>query len=279
MRRLSVLGVVFSIAVGIGCGPGKELPDAPVRHKDVPGSADDPNGTPPAASQPAAKEVLDRAIKAITENDPGKLARTKVAKVTYQGSIRTAPQASELTKAVLTIETVWPDLAFVTDDLKAESLTTTLAFVLHHPHGWLKIGPRLDQTPPLEVGRAIRNDLSAWHWMMLGLPLNDPKLVAFDLSKRPGGVAVKLALPERPVYLVTFDEMSGLPVRSEYYPLEHSKRVRKVFRMSEHKSTGGLLLPTKIELTQDEVLVEQWAQPTWEFPESIDPSRFEQPKQ
>ncbi|MBA4187008.1 MAG: hypothetical protein C0467_03220 [Planctomycetaceae bacterium] len=265
-------------AVVIGCGPGKELPDAVVRPKEVSSSAADPNGPAPAASEPAAKAVIDRALGAISGNDPTRLSKAKVAKVTYQGAVKTSPQNTDMTKASRVIETVWPSLALVADDFMGDFPNT--AFYLRESQGWMRFGPKLNpETLPQVLGPVIRNDLGAWHWMMLGLPLSDPKAIVFGVAKKPGGTSVKVALPDRPVYLVTFDETSGLPVKSEYHPLENQLRVRKVFVMTEHKPVAGLLLPTKIEFTQNDLVAERWSSPNWEFPESIDPARFEQPKQ
>ena len=59
MRHLSVSLLILFTAVILGCGPGKELPTE-VRHPEPAKPPSDPNGTPPAASDPAAKAVLDR---------------------------------------------------------------------------------------------------------------------------------------------------------------------------------------------------------------------------
>jgi len=278
MRRSSLSGVIVLVAIVFGCGPGKELPTEVVHPNEQSGPGADPNGTPPAVSDPAAKAILDRAIKSITENDPGRLAKGKVAKVTYQGGIKTAPQGSELTKCSRTIETIWPGFALVTADFKGDFPNVT--FYLREQQGWMKLGSQLDTaTSPIEVARVMRDDLSAWHWLMLGLPFSDPNAVVFEPAKQAGATIVKVALPGRPIYVVTFDEVTGLPVKTDYRPLENRVRVRKIFTMSEHKLAAGLLLPTKVELTQNDVLVERWSEPVWEFPETIDPSRFEQPKQ
>jgi len=275
MRRLSVSAVILLTAVVIGCGPGKELPDAVPRPKEVVGPASDPHGTAPTTSDPEAKAVVDRAIKAITENDPTRLAKAKTAKVVYQGAIQRR-ELRDMSKATRTLETVWPSFALEVDDYKGEFLNTT--FVLRNQHGWLKIGPTIGDLNSADVSRAIRTDLTAWHWMLLGLPLADPKAVAFAPTKSPAGTVVKVALPNLPVYAVTFDSTSGLPVKCESNPLENNVRVRKVFTLANHQLAGGLMLPTKIEFTQDDTLAERWGQPAWEFPDSIDPSRFEQPK-
>jgi hypothetical protein len=253
-----------------------------VRHPEPAKPPSDPNGTPPAASDPAAKAIIDRAVNAITANDPGKLAKVKVAKVTYQGGGFKLGQTHELTKATCLIETVWPDSAYVRDefkeipaDFKGEAITT---FYMKSPHGWMKGGDRVVEQPPLEMGRVIRTDLMAWHWLLLGLPLTDAKAIVFEPNKGATTTTVKLAVPDFPVFLLTFDNGSGLPVKSEVHPLENQRRVRKVFNLLGHTAMNGLMVPTKVEHIQGDSLVLQWEQPVWEFPETIDPSRFEKPK-
>ncbi|MCE9565702.1 MAG: hypothetical protein K8U57_27070 [Planctomycetes bacterium] len=273
MRRLSVFVVILLAAVVIGCGPGKELPDAVIRPKDVSGPKGDQNTTP-TTSDPEAKAVVERAIKAITENDPTRLSKAKTAKVAYQGENQRQGPGSAMVKMVCTIETVWPEFALVKYDYK-EFVQT---FTLRGPQGWNKYGLTLVQMAPVDVGRLMRNDLTACHWMLLGLPLADPKAIVFSPTKTAMGTSVKISLSDLPIYQVTFDKGSGLPVRNEYAPLENGVRTPKFFTMSDHKSTGGFLLPTKIELTQGDAVVERFTEPIWEFPESIDPSRFEQPK-
>jgi hypothetical protein len=124
----------------------------------------------------------------------------------------------------------------------------------------------------------IRTDLMAWHWLLLGLPLTDAKAIVFEPNKGAMTTTVKLAVPDFPVFLLTFDNGSGLPVKSEVHPLENQRRVRKVFNLLGHTAMNGLMVPTKVEHIQGDTLVLQWEQPVWEFPETIDPSRFEKPK-
>lgn len=280
MRRLIGSGALVLAAVVLGCGPGKELPDAPKNAKPVTPSNGDPFGPPPAASDPAARAVLDRAVKAVADGDPARIARGRVAKVTYQGGgIKLSTASADLTPTVRVLESVWPDSAVVADDFKGQLANNT--FYLRGSRGWLKTGLVMNAASgTTDLGRVILTDLTAWHWMTLGLPLADPDAVAFEPTKKAPGTAVKVALPNRPVYLVSFDEATGLPVRVEFNPVEQGVRVHKVFTLSDHKAVGGLVLASKIEMTQDgHILGERWKDPTWEFPDSIPATRFDPPKE
>ncbi len=268
-------GLLFA-AVVLGCGPAKELPDEVPEQKDHTGPSADPLGPAPSQSEPQARAILDRAVKAITENVPGGLEKAKTARVVYQGSIQ-RPESTDMTKAARTIETLWPDRAVVTDDYNGVFLTTT--FFLRMNLGWLKNGPNMVPENPAEVGRILHSDLMAQHWLLLGLPLADPKGVAFAATKTPDGMTVKLTMPNTPVYRITFAEATGLPVRVEYHPVERQQRVHKIFSVSGHKPAGGLMLPTTLEYKQNNTLGERWALSSWEFPEKIDPARFDPPKQ
>ena len=48
--------------------------------------------------------------------------------------------------------------------------------------------------------------------------------------------------------------------------------------MSDDKTSGGFVLPTKLEFMQDGKEIEQWTIETWEFPDKIDDKAFEEPK-
>lgn len=282
MRHFSACAVGVVVAAVIGCGPGKELPDAvPDRKPEVgSGAGTDPFGPAPAASDPAAKDVLARAVKAVTENVPGGLDKAKVSRVILKGSLQ-RPDKPDMSKVTRTIEAVWADKALVVDDY--HGVEKNMSFLLRYPNGWLKNGEALIPQTPSEVGRIYRTDLLAQHWLPLGITLADPQAVAWELSKTPAGdkpatTAVKVALPEMPVLRVTFDDATGVPVRVEYHPVERDVRAHKVMVWADHKPSGGLLLPGSVEFTQNGRLAERWMSATWEFPEKLDVEKFERPK-
>jgi hypothetical protein len=275
MRCLGVrAGVVLAAAV-LGCGEGKKLPDEVVKPQITHIIPPDPLGPAPAASEPAAKAVLERAVKAITQGDPARLAGVKASVATYTGGVH-FPNAPTITDATLRLEAKWPDRAVITFDFKG--VLPTITFRLVQSDGWMSTGGREQPGKPADVGQRIYTEIVAKYSVPLGLPFADTRTIAFETRKEPGGTTVKVAPPGTPILLVTFDEKSGLPVRVECYPLEDGRRVPKVSTLADHKPQGGLLLPTLIELTQNGLPAEKWTLEKWEFPEKIDDSRFDAPK-
>lgn len=275
MRRFSFMAVGLSVAVVFGCGPGKEMPEDLPQPKVGSTPAAEPVPDSPATSDPAAKAVLDRAVKVITENVPGGLAKARVSRVTYQGAIQ-RPDSKEMVETVRKIDSVWPDRALVSNEFKG-GLFPTMTFRLRRPHGWGTNGATLIDRNPTETGRAFFNDLVAQHWLPMGLVFADPKVVAYDPKKTAAGTLVKVAFPEAPLLLVTFNDASGLPVQVEYQAVEWGDRAQKLLELSDHKPFGGFMLPGTVKLTQNQRLGERWATQSWEFPETLDESLFARP--
>jgi hypothetical protein len=282
MRQLSAWAAgALVAAVAIGCGPGKELPD-PTSKSTGPGPVGgDPKEHVPTTSDPAAKAVTDRALKAITQNSIDQLAKTKSSRVIQRGGIQ-LPNNPVLTGATRRIEAGWPDRARVAYEFK-DAVAPTITLGIRGPLAWKTQGPTREMVAnPTEVAQTLRTDVLAQHWMLLGLPLAEPGVVVFALQKGTeasrAATTVKLALPDLPVFQVTFDDQSGLPVRVEYTTSESGQRLRKVLTTTDHKPSGGLLLPTALEFVQNGVLAEKWTVETWEFPDKLDDTLFDAPK-
>ena len=95
-------------AVIIGCVPGKELPDDIPRPK---GDDQAPKKKIPTESDPVAKEIVDRGIKAYTQNNPSMLGKGKISRVTANGTMQLSPTPGEFVPIAKqrTIVTQWPD--------------------------------------------------------------------------------------------------------------------------------------------------------------------------
>jgi hypothetical protein len=284
MYRLSICAAAFLAAVVIGCGPAKEMPD------QVPTTAakreppPDPLGPVPASSEPAAKAVLERAVKAITQDKPERLEKAKVSIAIYKGVVFLPSSATRENPASVRWDVVWPDRAAVVYETKSSTglLMNSISFRLKYPNGWMLLDGALQDRNATTIGRTVWTDVFSQHGIILGLTLADSRAVAFGLQKNTdpaGTTSVKIGLPDLPVIQVAFDDRSGLPVRVELYPLEEGFRPKKVLLLSEHKPEGDLVLPTTLEFLQNDQPGWKLKAEKWEFPEKIDEEKFAAPKQ
>jgi hypothetical protein len=267
---------LVAVAVAVGCGPGKELPSTVPHPKVPPGPPPDPFGPAPAASDSDAKEVLERAVKAITGNVPGGVKRAEVSRVNRAGKFQTLdrPQMSDATNR---LDGVWPDRGYAQFDFDGQSVTCRF----REGQGWLTQGTDVQNQNPAEMARIFRADFHARHWIPLGLTLADDKTVAFGKASADGKTAVRIAVAGLPVFLVTFDDKTGLPVRVEYHGVENkqTERAHKVCALDRHdRPYGGYVLPTVMKLYQNGRLVEDWTTKEWDFPEKLDDALFDPPK-
>lgn len=285
MRHVMGLAVGAAIAaLVLGCSPGKEMPETSLVQKEPETAASDPFGKVPKASDPKAKEVADRVIKAISRGYPEKLARTRVNRSVARGSIVFPNNSTKPAGRVA--ETVYPDHARVVYSFD-ENPEMKQTYGLNSPFGW-QVAGNLTYVPspsPATVGRILTNDLLAEHWLPLGIALTDPKAVYFEANSRKGDkgpvTTVKYGLEDQHViYLLTVDDQSDLIKRIEYSPVEDTEksRINKIVLFPEHQAFDGYMLPTRMENYQKGTKVYSWSFTAWEFPEKLDPDLFNPPK-
>jgi len=290
MRHFSAWAAgALAAAIIIGCGPGKQLPDEVPKSNTTERTTTEPKEKVPTVSDPAAKEIVDRAIKACTQNNPDLLAKGKLSKVTANGTVKLPAEASGQFVEVPTFRTVlarWPDELKFTLDYKAHR-TGLMTMILRGQFTWWGIDRTQNPNPnPQAIEDLMRTDGLAQHWLPLLFPLVEPKAVLFEPQKgvgTPPADVVRFALPERPVYQLFFDAATGHLTRVEYTHTELQARVQKLWTFSDHKPFAGRILPTKLEYTYNpergkKDTVEQWTVENWEFPESFDDSVFQPPK-
>ncbi len=271
----------------IGCGPGKELPD------DIP-RATSAEHTPkkiiPTVSDPVAKQIVDRAIKAHTQNNSGLLERGKISKVTADGTMQLSHVPGEFVAIPKhrTLIARWPDhmkLEYA-DKGDARGMTT---FILRHPFVWWG----KDTTPePIadfqSFEEVMRTDGLAQHWLPLVFPLGDPKAVVFEPQKgagvgSPPADMVRFFLPDRPVYRLHFSPSTGYLVHIEYTHSDAAGMALKEWILSDFQLVDGMMLPMQMKSARTEHqtttrrVVEEWKVQKWEFPEKLDDSVFEPP--
>ena len=276
------MGFLFA-AIAIGCGPGKELPDTRPQTKTVVSIPDDPAGKAPAASEPKAKEAADRALQAITNNNPALLAKAKTCVVTAKGSLLLD---GRMVSCERLLQTVWPDRARATYTF-ADALLGKKTLGIHNHSGWMVVGtaPVVLPATDSEIARWTETDLYAQQWFILGLPFAETSAIFFDYRTGKTGpkdcTFIKIGLPNRPVYQVACEERTGLPVLIHYAPLEldQHKRLDKVVSLTEHElDSSGFRLPKQLAMKQNEVDIESWTIEKWQFPDKLEDELFESPK-
>ncbi len=273
----------LAVAAGliVGCGAGKELPNATPK-----GPNDDaPAAVVPAASEPAAKAYIETAVKAYTGGKPELVAKGKASRLILTGT-RAHPVDNELVPVptTRTAVAVWPDRFHALDELQLRGDKETFSAWLLRPRLTMMKGNQEYALPnAAESELNLAADETAQHWMALFLPVTDPKAVVFDLQKltfnQQPAQALKLSLGAFPVYRLYFDAKSDALLRVEYTVTEQGARRRKQWSMAEHKpGPEGLLLPGKMECRHDNVVVEEWETAKWEFPAAIADTEFSPPK-
>jgi hypothetical protein len=282
MRYVRVLFIGAMIAaIAFGCGPAKELPDEVPQVKKTTGIPPDPHGKAPEASEPEAKAIVDRAVKAITQNRIEVQAKARICRVVANGKMKPL-NSQEMTETVRTVFSVWPDRVLTTYDFK-EGAYPRITFGLNSPIGWLLVGkgPYIPGPDLAENGQIITIDIMAQHWIPLSLALTYHNAIFFAAQKntpKAGATSIKFRMKDLPIYLVAFDDKSGLPLGVDYYPFEQGARVHKVIKFSDHKDMAGLMLPTSIQMNQNDRDTEQWIVDLWEFPDRFDDKSFDLPK-
>lgn len=289
MTRLAAWVALAAVAAVVGgCGPAKELPSAEDVVKPV-DSADKPTAVP-AASDPKAKEYVEKVVNVFTGGKPELVAKGKVSRLALKGHLARQDVGKADTKR--TISAVWPDRFVGADDTQTGSGRTRVAVYLHGSQfSVFQDGRELEDVPSrAERARNLVIEETAQHWMATLVPLVDPKAVAFDLQsadlpspqngEQQSVKLLKLALPDQPLHQLVFDAKTDVLIRVEYAITEQGIRRRKQWCALEHNKLGPdkQILPSKIEMRHDGAVVEQWDVEKWEFPATIPDSEFAPPK-
>ncbi|HYH63637.1 MAG TPA: hypothetical protein VD866_02960 [Urbifossiella sp.] len=281
---VSVLFVAATAAFATGCGgSGKELP------KEVPQSTEKDAPTAvvvPAKSEPAAVAVVERAVKAATDNNPARIERGKVNRLKLKGFIVAPGRSFSSNRRV---EAVWPDRLALTDEFSSDSGLPTTLVRLRRPLLWVgnvRDGKATTSEMPdvQEREAALSAEMIARHWMALLVPLADARTVVFAARKDVlNGTPVdvlRAAAPGTPVFSLWFDEKSSRLLQVSFAHVEPGNRseTQKVFVLLDHRAADGLLLPGRVTYWQNGRQVEDWTVEGWEFPERIDDAAFDAPK-
>lgn len=281
-----VAAVVFGALCGLaaGCGAEKQLP------KGQAGTPPDARGGEPevpAASDPKAREVVDRALRAA--GDPAKVARLRTSKATFSGMMKRAAATGEFAaiKTTSTTDAVWPDRARVEYRFEAAGMPP-MAIGFRRPVVWtfvLRDNARWEEVPapdPGDVERQAMTDMTSTYWMPLLVPLLDPRTVVFEprtvtTGPQPAEV-VKAHVPGCPVFTLWFDPATNFLRRVDCTRTDRGQRVADAVILDGHKPFDGVTAPGKMLHERNNVGVEEWTLDALDFPEKIDEARFDPPK-
>ena len=270
-------GFVVLVAVVIGCGPGKQLPDAAVKPSTPPV---EPTPTIPRMSEAKARTVVDAALRATSGGQVARIEKVKAFRSSAKGVMR-RPVGGQLLDLDTTreFEAVWPNACRLR--LDSQSLKP-FTVGLNRPAIWVREGDQFQPIPDARRAEEIAAiDTLGRDWLMYLVPLYDPKVVAFDASTATVAGktfdTVKVSVPGYPLFVLSFNE-AHLLSRIEYTYTENGASITNVLLPTDHKPFDGILLPTKIEYVRNGQLVEQWNMTKWEVVEKMDETIFDVPK-
>jgi hypothetical protein len=277
----ALVAVTLGLSALSGCGEEKKLPGA-----ESTGTEPQVNSTPtvPAVSEEAARRVVDRAIKVMTDGHPERIEKTKVNRSTAKGHyFKPVNGQFQFVETTRQFQAVYPDRVRVEYDFQSEGNQLTIG--LRRPAGvWARV--TVGQPPvfdPQQFAEIVAVDAVGTYWLLTLTPLSDPKTVVFGLTTTPAGGrpfdTLKAVVPGYPVvFTLWFDQATWVLTRIEYANLEAGALVTKALAVSEYKPFAGLTLPTKIDYRRDGRIAEQWTVESWEFPDKIDEAVFIEPK-
>lgn len=271
---------VVVAALVIGCGPEKELPtDAPKVGGPVVVQQ-----IVPQKSEPEAKAVVERAVKALTGGKPELFLKGKYCRCVMKGQMFSIAQPDQQNDANRTVTTVWPDRFFSANEWFAMGNRVLDEVWLRRPG--LVIANNGVSVPIANVElaeRSLMTDFVGQNWMPLLLPAADPKAVLFDLQTvtldRRDLRVLSLSLGEYPIYDLTFDATTNALVRAEYTISQVGAPRRTMVVFSDHKpGPDGFVLPHRIECRHNGNVVEKLTVEKWELPATIPDDEFSPPR-
>jgi hypothetical protein len=283
---------VLAAAVLIGCGPGKELPDEIPKSTASNHSPTDVKEKIPTTSDPAAVEIVERAINAHTRNNRAALEKGKLSKLTADGTIvlplgPTQEETSVPSHRIFLAR--WPDEIKLTQAFQSH-ISGTMTMILNRSFTWSGLGTKADPiTNPAKAEEVMRTDGMGMHWLTLLFPLTDRHAIVFEPRKgagigSPPADVVRFAFSGRPTYRLHFAPASGYLVQIDYVHEDAGGEALKEWIVSDHKMFGGILLPTRMSMARTPArskvrrVVEEWTVEKWEFPEKFDDGTFDPPK-
>ncbi len=280
MRRV-YLGVGLTAVIGVAVGLGCSNDPPPIREaKPIDsGSSDKPVELPPMAApdkfDPAAKAIVDDAIKAHTGGKPELLQKLKSVEFSREGQGLAGGQVPVPQKWL--VHAAWPNRIRFRFEMPGQPVALLCR---DGDKVWQASGAGPKGEPDPDLARDFRLDAtSEWLWMLF--PLTEPGTVlaaAPDVlaNDRPAA-GVRVWAQGVTDAILHFDKETRLLVRVTFDGRESRRKVTKELLIPTTKAFQGVILPDKMILKADGSLLAEWTMTALDFRSSIDPKVFENP--
>lgn len=279
MLRASGLALALVSFALAGCGGDseKELP------KNIGAPTD--RGSEPAApaipktSDPDAAAFVQARLAAATEGHPERLEKLKTNRLAESGRMLIE---SIYVPATRNIAAVWPDRFLYSNETNSNGVLKLSIGLRQGVLSFRRNGEAADPRGffPKSYEEVLHVDSIGQHWMLTLVPLADSQTIFFNVKKQAvtGQTwdTVQAAVPKCPPFTLWFDEKTKLLGGVSYVHSEGESRVNKVLLASGHKPFSGVQLPTKLSFSRGGIEVENWVISSWEFPDRIEDSVFDQ---
>jgi hypothetical protein len=298
VRVSSALLFSLGTAVGLtlwgspGCQPPESRKVLPTKVEvQRPRSPAEEEADVPASTSAEILSYLERTIAAMTQEKPALLKQARRSRVRAKGTMLLPDDNGQLVRrgAERDMAADWPDRIRLHYQTQPPS-SLRMTFLYVQGRLWLTRNQITQAATEAAVIDEAPTDTLAQHWLPLLFVLQEPGVVAFDLRMaqgQPPRDRLRVKIPDRPLYSLSFDSQSRLlhQVEYRYQPLGAGRPISREWTFEKHQSFAGLLLPTQMTYAERwdsppvrEVKME-WQVERWEFPQEFPKELFEPPQE
>lgn len=249
-----------------------EAPDGPNRHNSQAATDDRPSADDAAD----ARAILDRALRAHSDDRPDRLDRMARMVQHMEGEMLSP---SGPIPATGEIKAVWPDHYRINNELRLLGSTGMSILVLQGENGWRSVGEGIIPMNSSQSDELLAEAHAAWLATPHSWKVIDGTLSTVDDEdvNRERAVGVSVKQDNRPEVELFFHADSGLLVKLRFEAKEAGLWVVKEWTFAEHQEFDGIQLPTKLTVHYDGRKMATWTITDYEFPAEIDAEVFEKP--
>jgi hypothetical protein len=266
--------MLVGLGLLVGCGPSAPPPiRGAERVKGVEQAKPNvelPSGPTPTATDPAAKAVVDAALKAHTGGRVGTLDALRTARKVVAGTLE-GPNGRIANEWTFTWQ--WPDKMRVGIRIAGQP-PAGIRRVGHS--AWMTVAGNPEQ-PITEPNLSGTKAESFAECLLVLVPLADPRAVftpAGDLTVRDRkAVGVRVSGPDWPGALCHFDAETNKLAQVSYQGHEGGPTTKEVVVLTD-KAFGGVTVPERLALRWNGREVGEWTVKELTFP-ATDPKAFE----